>query len=130
MTPSTPVIPLIHGLNHTLNKIFVEGVEARHSRHSNLNQMVHDWVAEKGFQLLPEKQFASKSLTCVRNNLEIDLAGFVNKLREERKISIDGGYGKMKGKTFRISNMGDETTETMSHLLGQMDEVMTDFMPS
>ena len=81
-------------------------------------------------QLLPEKQFASKSLTCVRNNLDIDLAGFVNTLREQRKISIDGGYGKMKGKTFRISNMGDETTETMSHLLGQMDEVMTDFMPS
>ena len=36
----------------------------------------------------------------------------------------------MKGKTFRISNMGDETSETMSHLLGQMDEVMSDFMPS
>jgi aspartate aminotransferase-like enzyme len=130
MTPSTPVIPLIHALNHTLQKIFQEGIEARHARHAELNQMVHDWAARKGFELLPEKQFSSKSLTCLRNNLEIDLAGFVNALREQRKISIDGGYGKMKGKTFRISNMGDETTETITHLLGQIDEVITDFLPA
>ena len=130
MTPSTPVIPLIHALDHTLKKIFNEGVENRHARHAELNQMVHDWVADKGFELLPEKQYASKSLTCVRNNLDIDLAGFVNTLREQRKISIDGGYGKMKGKTFRISNMGDETRDSISHLLGQMDEILIDFMPS
>ncbi len=130
MTPSTPVIPLIHALNHTLEKIFKEGVEARHQRHSDLNDMVHAWVESKGFELLPEKQFASKSLSCVKNNLEIDLAGFVDTLRQEKKISIDGGYGKMKGKTFRISNMGDETADTMAHLLGQMDEILPRFMPS
>ena len=127
MTPSTPVIPLIHALKHTLEKIFDEGVEARHKRHAELNQMVHAWVAEKGFELLPEKQFASKSLTCVKNNLEIDVAGFVNALREEKKLSIDGGYGKIKGKTFRISNMGDETAETIAHLLAQMDEILPRF---
>jgi aspartate aminotransferase-like enzyme len=128
MTPSTPVIPLIHALNHTLQKIFEEGVEARHNRHAELNQMVRNWVSEKGFELLPEEQFASKSLTCVKNNLEIDVAGFVNSLREEKKLSIDGGYGKIKGKTFRISNMGDETGETIAHLLSQMDEVLAKFI--
>jgi len=128
MTPSTPVIPLIHGLNHTLQKIFEEGVEARHNRHAELNQMVRNWVYEKGFELLPEEQFASKSLTCVKNNLEIDVAGFVNALRDDKKLSIDGGYGKIKGKTFRISNMGDETKETISHLLSQMDEILTKFI--
>ena len=128
MTPSTPVIPLIHGLNHTLQKIFEEGVEARHNRHAELNQMVRNWVSEKGFELLPEEQFASKSLTCVKNNLEIDVAGFVNALRDDKKLSIDGGYGKIKGKTFRISNMGDETKETISHLLSQMDEILTKFI--
>ncbi len=128
MTPSTPVIPLIHGLDHTLKKIFEEGVEARHNRHAELNQMVRNWVAEKGFELLPEEQFASKSLTCVKNNLEIDVGGFVNVLRGEKKLSIDGGYGKIKGKTFRISNMGDETRETIAHLLGQMDEALTNFL--
>jgi aspartate aminotransferase-like enzyme len=130
MTPSTPVIPLIHALKHTLEKIVNEGVANRHKRHEELNQLVHQWVASKGFELLPMSEFASKSLTCVRNNLEIDVAGFVKKLREEKKISIDGGYGKIKGKTFRISNMGDETVHSINHLLTNMDEVLSQFLPA
>jgi aspartate aminotransferase-like enzyme len=55
MTPSTPAIPQIHGLKYTLDKIFEEGVENRHNRHARLNEMVHHWVEEKGFVLLPEK---------------------------------------------------------------------------
>ncbi len=130
MTPSTPVIPLIHGLLHTLETIFEEGVENRFSRHAQLNSLVHQWVEKNGFELLPEKRYASKSLSCVKNNLNMDVGGFVNALREERKLSIDGGYGKIKGQTFRISNMGNETVESISHLLSQMDEILPRFLPS
>jgi len=35
---------------------------------------------------------------------------------------IDGGYGKIKGATFRISHMGDETPETIGQLLNWLDE--------
>ena len=127
MTPSTPVIPLIHSLLYTLEKIFEEGIEQRHQRHELLNLRVHQWVDSHGFELLPEKQYASKSLTCVSNKLEIDVAGFVKTLREEKKLSIDGGYGKIKGKTFRISNMGNESTDSIDFLLNQMDEILTRF---
>jgi len=130
MTPSTPAIPQIHGLKYTLDKIFEEGVEARHNRHAKLNDMVHDWVEQKGFTLLPEKAFASKALTCVSNNLEMDVAGFVKALKNEKKLAIDGGYGKIKGKTFRISNMGNETEDTMTHLLQSMDEILPRFLPN
>ena len=43
-------------------------------------------------------------------------------LMKERGILIDGGYGKLKGKTFRLSSMGDETEETMQTLYGLLDE--------
>ena len=127
MTPSTPVIPLIHGLLYTLEKIFEEGVEQRYARHARLNQDVHNWVEKNGFELLPEKQYASKSLTCVSNNLNIDVGGFVKTLREDKKLSIDGGYGKIKGKTFRISNMGNESSDSIDFLLNQMDEILPRF---
>ena len=130
MTPSTPAIPQIHGLKFTLDQIFAEGVSARHERHAQLNAMVHAWVEEKGFILLPEKQFSSKSLTCVKNNLGIDVSGFVKDLRINKKLAIDGGYGKIKGETFRISNMGNETEASMSHLLTCMDEVLPHHLPS
>jgi len=39
---------------------------------------------------------------------------------------IDGGYGKLKGKTFRISNMGDETDETIAELLRALDSALAE----
>ena len=113
---------------YTWRKIFEEGVEQRHARHAKLNQDVHNWVEKNGFELLPEKQYASKSLTCVRNNLDIDVSGFVKTLKEEKKLSIDGGYGKIKGKTFRISNMGNESSDSIDFLLSQMDEILPRFI--
>ena len=60
----------------------------------------------------------------------MDVAGFVKALREEKKLAIDGGYGKIKGETFRISNMGNENESTISHLLTNMDEILPRFLPS
>jgi aspartate aminotransferase-like enzyme len=37
---------------------------------------------------------------------------------------IDGGYGRLKGKTFRISNMGDETGDTIRGLLEALDDTL------
>ena len=34
----------------------------------------------------------------------------------------NGGYGKLKGKTFRISNMGDETDATIDTLIAALDD--------
>jgi aspartate aminotransferase-like enzyme len=41
---------------------------------------------------------------------------------KDRGILIDGGYGKIKGTTFRLSNMGDETEATIGDLIGKLDE--------
>ncbi|OQB89548.1 MAG: hypothetical protein BWX84_02365 [Verrucomicrobia bacterium ADurb.Bin118] len=46
------------------------------------------------------------------------------KLVKERGFLINGGYGKIKGTTFRISNMGDETEASMQPLLAALDEAM------
>jgi aspartate aminotransferase-like enzyme len=37
---------------------------------------------------------------------------------------INGGYGKLKGQTFRLSNMGDETEATMNQLYAALDSAM------
>ena len=46
------------------------------------------------------------------------------KLVKDQGFLIDGGYGKIKGTTFRISNMGDETEKTMQQLYGAMDKAL------
>jgi aspartate aminotransferase-like enzyme len=45
-------------------------------------------------------------------------------MHEEHKIQLDSGYGKIKGTTFRISNMGDETEETIGNLLSCLDDAL------
>ncbi len=124
MTPSTPVIPLIYALESKLDDIFAEGIEARHQRHAALNGLVHEWVGNRGFDFLAPAGFRSKSLTCIRNTVGVDLPALNQKLAERHHCIIDGGYGKLKGVTFRISNMGDETVATISGLLAALDDCL------
>jgi aspartate aminotransferase-like enzyme len=121
MTPSTPSISHIYALESKLDDIFTEGVAARHARHAENNGIVHDWVRQHGFDFFAPEGFRSKSLTCIANNKGIDVAE-LGKRAKDRGFIIDGGYGKLKGKTFRLSNMGDETPATMRELLGALDE--------
>ena len=60
----------------------------------------------------------------MRNSRGIDVAKLVRDLRRKHHIVIDGGYGKIKGETFRLSNMGDETEETVSQLLSSLDDCL------
>jgi aspartate aminotransferase-like enzyme len=123
-TPSTPSIAHIHALQFKLGEIFDEGLEPRFARHVRTNAMVHDWVRRAGFDFFAEEGFRSKTLTCVKNNKGIDVLEFARKLREKHHLVIDPGYGKIRGKTFRLSNMGDESEETVSHLLASLDDVL------
>jgi aspartate aminotransferase-like enzyme len=124
MTPSTPVIPHIFALRSKLEDIFSEGLAARYARHARLNAMVHAWMERHGLDTLPPRAFASKTLTCVRNGHGWDMPRLNQMLKERHGCVIDGGYGKIKGKTFRISNMGDETDASIGTLLAALDDVI------
>jgi len=122
MTPSTPSIPHIYALQSKLDDIFTEGVAQRYARHAALNALVHEWVRRQGFDFFAPEGYRSRTLTCVANNKGIDVAQLVANLKSRHDILIDGGYGKLKGKTFRLSNMGDETVETMTALIAALDD--------
>ena len=129
MTPSTPSIGHIFALESKLEDIFAEGLEARYARHRKTSQMTRDWAAKHGFTLYPDKGFDSLTLTCVNNGAKpggrvVDVEKLV-KLVKGQGFLINGGYGKIKGTTFRISNMGDETEATMGQLFAAMDKAMT-----
>jgi aspartate aminotransferase-like enzyme len=128
MTPSTPSIGHVNALSAKLDEFFAEGLEARYARHRKTNQMTRDWAAKHGFTLFPDKGFESLTLTCVNNGAKsggrvVDVPK-LQKLVKDQGFLIDGGYGKIKGTTFRVSNMGDETEATMGQLFGAMDSAM------
>ena len=128
MTPSTPSISHTYALSSKLDEFFAEGLENRYARHQKTNQMTRDWAAKHGFTLFPEKGFESITLTCVNNGAKpggrtVDVAK-LQKLTKEQGFLIDGGYGKIKGTTFRLSNMGDENEASMNQLYAALDKAM------
>lgn len=125
MTPSTPSIGHVYALASKLEDIFEEGLETRYARHLRLAQMTRDWAAGHGFNLFPDPGFESVTLTCVNNGAKTGgRAVDVPKLQalvKDQGFLIDGGYGPIKGKTFRLSNMGDETESSMRQLYAALD---------
>jgi aspartate aminotransferase-like enzyme len=128
MTPSTPSIGHVFALDSKLDDIMAEGLDARYERHRRTNQMTRDWAARHGFTLFPERGFESMTLTCVNNGAKpggrvVEVAK-LQSLTKDQGFLIDGGYGKIKGTTFRISNMGDETETSMAQLFAALDNSM------
>jgi aspartate aminotransferase-like enzyme len=105
-TPSTPCISQIYALDLQLQRIFAEGLDQRWARHRQMAEQVRHWVADAGFGFLPEEPYRSLTLTCASNTRGLDLA-LLKKRLGEKGFAFDDGYGKLKGKTFRIPHMGD-----------------------
>jgi predicted phosphoserine aminotransferase len=123
-TPSTPPISLMYAADKQLDDILAEGIENRWSRHLNMRSITHQWANARGFGVYAQKGFESPTVTTVDNrerNVDVDaLAKFMN----TKMFSMDKGYGKIKGKTFRIAHMGDMQIDTLEEFLSGLDEFM------
>lgn len=114
-TPTTPAIPQIYALNYQLDKMFREGMKNRYRRHKNMADVVRNW-AKKHFELFAEEEFASDTVTCIKNSRKLNMLSLLDKL-QSRGYFISNGYGKLKNKTFRIAHMGDRTLNEIEDLL-------------
>jgi aspartate aminotransferase-like enzyme len=60
----------------------------------------------------------------VKNNKNIDVPKLQKSLKEKYSVLIDGGYGQITGKTFRLAHMGDETPESIAQLHKMIDDCL------
>ena len=120
--PSTPSLSHMFALDYQLDKILEEGPDNRFARHTEMANYVRAWAKEK-FALLAQEEFASDTVTCVKNNREISV-GALNKSLGERGFMISNGYGKLKDKTFRIAHMAEATLCEIKELLSLIDEIL------
>jgi len=123
-TPATPPVSQLFGLRKQLERMKAEGLEARYARHQKMADMVRGWAVERGFGLFAEQGYYANGLTCVNNGRNIDVGAMTKHLRETRKIAIDGGYGKIKGKSFRIAHMADIQPADIELVLAGIDEFL------
>ncbi len=120
-TPATPAIGLLYAADLQCDRMLAEGLAPRFARHRQMMTLTHAWAAKHGFELFPQHGYESPTVTCVRNNREIDVAAMV-KFARTRGLVIGNGYGKLKNQTFRIAHMGELTVGDMKELFGVLDE--------
>lgn len=122
-TPSTPSIPHINALDVQLSRFETEGYTARFERHTALMEMAHSWGRKRGFELFPAKGAYSRTVSCFKNTVGVDLE-LVKKKLAEKGYAFDNGYGDIKNKTFRIGHMGDMTRQDLGSFLYVLDLAM------
>lgn len=124
MTPSTPSIAHVFALKAKLEEFAAEGLDRRFARHLDMARLVRRWATEHGFRLFPREDYASVTLSCLENTRQVDVAAWIQRLKEKHACIFDGGYGKLKGRAFRIAHMGDETPESIRQLLGWLEDTL------
>ena len=120
--PSTPALSIMYSMDYQLSKILEEGLDNRFERHKQMARYVREWAKDE-FGLFPKEEYASNTLTAIKNTKNIDIA-LLNKELGDRGYQISNGYGKLKNKTFRISHMGDYTLDDVKGLLDNIDDIL------
>lgn len=122
-TPATPPVSLMFAADQQLDDILSEGLENRWARHRQMRDRTHQWVVDREFGFYAQDGFRSDTVTAVLNLREIDVVEWDNFMREYN-YTVDKGYGKIRGKTFRIPHMGDMQMATLEEVLALIDAFM------
>lgn len=122
-TPSTPPISLMFAADKQLDDVLAEGLESRWARHRHMRNVTHQWALEREFGLFAQEGYRSNTVTAVDNTREMDVFEMA-KFMDGKGFTMDKGYGKIKGKTFRIAHMGDLQPATLEEVLAGIDEFL------
>jgi len=103
----TPPISLIYAMREALRLVLEEGLEARWERHRRNQQALIAGLEAMGLKLLVSNP-ADRLVTVTAVNIPegVDDGKVRRQLLDEFNIEISGGFGALKGKTWRVGLMG------------------------
>lgn len=106
MTPYTPALSLIYGLQEVCNIIEEEGFEQVVRRHEIMKKMTRAAAEALELPLLTTDESASPTVTAIVGNDKFDIDQLRRLLKQQFNIEFAGGQKKLKGKLLRIGHMG------------------------
>jgi aspartate aminotransferase-like enzyme len=117
-TPFTSAVPLFRGLAIAVEEIESEGIGKRITRHRRQSTAFREAMWAMGLESFPDlnaESDYSNTLTAIElpeGAREEDSAAFFDEVRD-RGVSISGGQAHLGGEIFRVSNMGNLTSEQL-----------------
>lgn len=104
-TAYTPAVSLITGLREVLNMVKAEGLQGVFERHARLANATREGLKAAGLTLFP-KGTPSTAVTAVNAPEGIDGQEIYKTLRTKYGVTAAGGQDHLKGKVFRIAQLG------------------------
>lgn len=104
-TAWTPSVPLIFGLNRTLELLHAEGLPQVFARHALMAAATRASAPALGLQLIAPDSPAP-GVTGILTPPGVDSGQLVRLMRDELGVGVQGGQDRMKGKLVRIGHMG------------------------
>ena len=120
----TAPVSSIYAFHEALRLILEEGLEQRWERHSKAHAFFAEGLERLGLSLFTPPEHRLPMLNVVNIPEGVDDAAVRSALLE-RDIEISGGFGPLKGKTWRVGLMGvNADTQRIERLLGALEEVL------
>ncbi|MGI8643185.1 MAG: pyridoxal-phosphate-dependent aminotransferase family protein [Thermomicrobiales bacterium] len=106
MSATTAPLTMLYALRGALEMIQAEGLENVWDRHRRLATNVRTAITERGFELFPNADFASNTLTGVRPPHGMAARDVVKAVRERHGIEFEAGKGPIIDDIVRLGHMG------------------------
>ncbi len=123
-TPWTPAVSVVFAMDVALDMMLKEGLADIFARHAGVSKAVRDGVKSLGLSLFAEEAYASNTVTAVAASGGLDIGKLRRILREEHKIVLAGGQGKLDGKIFRIGHLGWVTEGDIEKVISALKIVL------
>ena len=106
-TPYTPTIPLFYALEEALEIILEEGLYNRIIRHRVTAEAFYEGLMSIGLKPFVESNARSNVVISIEYPNGVDDKTFREELDQKFGVVIAGGFGELRGRIFRIGNMGE-----------------------
>jgi len=120
----TAPVAAIYGFHEALRLIVAEGLDARFARHRAAHERLVAGLDRLGLSLFtpPAHRLPMLNVVNIPDGVD-DLA--VRRALLDRGIEIGGGFGRLKGKVWRVGLMGtNATSEVVDTLIAALAEVL------
>ena len=125
-TPYTPAMPLFFALEEALKLLEVEGLEARIDRYSVYATSIRTAVQAMGLELFPKlspSSAYSNTVTAINVPLKMEFVA-LKEAMNRRGIVIAGGQERLKGRIFRIGNMGNLSKGDILQVIEKLELIL------
>ncbi len=125
VTPFTPAITLVNGLDAALGLLLDEGLDNVYDRHVRLGRAARAGVKALGLELFSPDEDRSAVVTAIRMPEETSGADVIRAVAERHTITLEGGRGPLAGKIVRIGHVGYISVEDVVDGLRAVADVMS-----